>query len=293
MPAASQFTSPLAYHGEGPFWDPRGKQLFCMDVLAGTVVAIAPDGSHHRYSVPSRVASAMRRCSGSGFVISTEHGLVVADDELGSFQHFATVTDDPGVRTNDGGCDPTGAFVIGTMPYDDRPGEGAVYRVTPDGAVTEILAPVSISNGIQWSSDGTQVYYIDTPTRRVDVFNVDPRTGEWSSRRTHIAVDGMRGMPDGMAIDDESGLWVAFWGGGAVNHYDDVGRLVEVIEVPGVSQVSSCTFGGADASVLFITTSRQGLRPDQEPTAGAVFALETSARGAHQAEFGRGTVGPV
>ncbi|MBB3747575.1 sugar lactone lactonase YvrE [Mycolicibacterium sp. BK634] len=289
MPAASPFTAPVAHHGEGPFWDFRRNQLLCMDVLAGTVVAIESDGSGQRYPVPSRAATTIRRCSGSGFVIATERGVVLADDDLTVFTHFATVTKDQGVRTNDGGCDPSGAFVIGTMSYDERPGQGAVYRATPDGKVTEILAPVTISNGVQWSSDGTRVFYIDTPTRRVDVFDVDQRTGAWSGRRTHIQVDDVPGFPDGMAIDHEGGLWVAFWGGGAVNHYDAEGQFVETISVPGVSQVSSCTFGGADGTVLYITTSRQGLRADQEPNAGAVFAAQTSTRGAAQAEFALST----
>ena len=171
------------------------------------------------------------------------------------------------------------------MAYDERPGGGAVYRVTPDHQVIELLSPVSISNGVQWSADGTRVYYIDTPTRRVDVFDVDPETGAWSGRRVHIHVDGTPGYPDGMAIDEDDGLWVALWGGGAVNHYDATGRLVETISVPGITQASSCAFGGDGRDVLYITTSRQGLPDDQEPSAGAVFAVHTGSRGAVASEF--------
>jgi sugar lactone lactonase YvrE len=286
---ASQFTRPLAHHGEGPFWDRRTGRLLCMDVLAATVVGVDSDGRFDRYPVPGRAATTIRRCAGSGFVISTEHGVLIADDGLTVFEHFATVTEDPAVRTNDGGCDPSGAFVVGTMSNDELPGQGAVYRVAPDRAVTEILAPVSISNGVQWSKDGTRVHYIDTPTRRVDIFDVDTGTGAWSGRRAYIHVDDVPGFPDGMAIDEDDGLWVAFWGGGRVNHYDAAGHFVETISVPGVSQVSSCTFGGDDGSVLYVTTSRQGLVPGQEPNAGAVYTIQTSTRGAQQAEFAGGS----
>jgi sugar lactone lactonase YvrE len=189
------------------------------------------------------------------------------------------------VGTNDGGCDPFGGFVIGTMAYDERPGGGAVYRVTPDHRVVELLSPVSISNGVQWSADGAHVYYIDTPTRRVDVFDVDPETGAWSGRRAHIRFEDTAGYPDGMAIDEDGGLWVALWGGGAVNHYDSAGRLVETIGVPGVTQVSSCAFGGEARDVLYITTSRQGLPDDDEPSAGSVFAVNAESRGAEAPEF--------
>lgn len=285
MRNAERFTTSVAHHGEGPFWDPRSNRLMCMDVLAGTVVAVDPDGALHRYPIPSRVATVIRRRRGSGFVIGTERGLVVADDELATFEHFAEVTTDDAVRTNDGGCDPLGGFVVGTMSYDEEPGAGSVYRVTSDHGVAKVLASVSISNGVQWSADGTKVFYIDTPTQRVDVFDVEPTTGAWSGRRAHIHTDHPAGSPDGMAIDEDDGLWIALWGAGAVVHYDRHGKLADTITVPGVSQVSSCAFGGMDGTDLFITTSRQGLDPDREPDAGAVFRVPTSVRGAAQAEF--------
>jgi sugar lactone lactonase YvrE len=284
--SARRFTSPFAYHGEGPFWDDRSNRLLCMDVLASTVVAIDGDGGYGRYLVPGRATTVIRHRAKSGFVIATERGLVAADDGLTTFEHVAQVVDDPAVRTNDGGCDSLGGFIIGTMAYDEQPGRGAVYRISPDRTVTEILAPVSISNGIQWSADGGQVYYIDTPTRAVDTFDVDSQTGTWSGRRPHLHIEGTQGFPDGMAIDEEGGLWIALWGAGAVNHYDRAGRLVETITVPGVTQVSSCAFGGDERSALFITTSRQGLSPEQEPDAGAVFFIQTGVRGAAVLEYG-------
>ncbi len=285
MHSAERITAQVAHHGEGPFWDAPGDRLLCLDVFGGTVVAIDSGGRISRHHVPNPVATMIRRREAGGFVIATEHGIVLSDDEFTVFEQIAEVSHDPDVRTNDGGCDPFGNLIIGTMAYDERHGGGAVHRVTPDRQVTEVLSPVSISNGVQWSADGTRVYYIDSPTRAVDVFDVDPVSGAWSDRRNHIHVDGTPGVPDGMAIDEDDGLWVALWGGGAVNHYDRAGRLVDTIPVSEVSQVSSCAFGGHDRSVLYITTSRHGLPDDQEPDAGAVFAVQTTTRGAFQSEF--------
>jgi sugar lactone lactonase YvrE len=285
MRSAERLTVPVAHHGEGPFWDPTTRRMFCMDVLAGTIVALLPSGELSRLSVPSRVATVIRRRASGGYVIATERGLIGADDELSVFEPIGDITGDPLLRTNDGGCDHMGGFVIGTMAYDERPDGGAVYRVAPDHQVTKLLSPVSISNGVQWSADGTCVYYIDTPTRRVDAFDVDPETGEWSGRRIHIHLADTPGYPDGMTIDEDDGLWVALWGGGAVNHYDATGRLVETIGVPGITQTSSCAFGGEGRDVLYITTSRQGLPDNREPDAGAMFVAQTASCGAVQSEF--------
>ncbi|OBA58451.1 gluconolaconase [Mycobacterium sp. 1100029.7] len=285
MRNADRVTTPAAHHGEGPYWDVATRRLLFMDVLAGEIVVLDASGRLSRHPVPSRAVTVVRRRASDGFVIATERGLIGADERLSTFEPIADVTEDPLVRTNDGGCDPLGAFIIGTMAYDERPNGGAVYRVTPDHEVTEVLSPVSISNGLQWSADGRRAYYIDTPTRRVDVFEVDPESGAWLRRRVHLHIDDASGYPDGMAIDEEDGLWIALWGGGSVHHYDSSGRLVEAIGVPGVTQVSSCTFGGDGRDVLYITTSRQGLPDDHEPSAGAIFAVDTASRGAIAADF--------
>jgi sugar lactone lactonase YvrE len=74
---------------------------------------------------------------------------------------------------------------------------------------------------------------------------------------------------------------VALWGGGAVHRYDRDGRLDLVVDLP-VSNVTACAFGGADRQTLFITTSRQGLGPADQPAAGAVFRYEAGVAGAPQ-----------
>ncbi|MFM8858252.1 MAG: SMP-30/gluconolactonase/LRE family protein [Actinomycetota bacterium] len=286
MVNAEPITDPVTYHGEGPFWDEGAGRLLCMDVLNGSIIEIGPTGRVVRYQCPSPVVTVIRRRVAGGFVLAVERGVVVTDARFSQFEEFAELSLDPGVRSNDGGCDSSGNFVIGTMAYDERSGGGTVYRVTPDRQVVELVSPVSISNGVQWSHDGLRAFYIDSPTRRIDVFDVDPQTGDWSGRRPHIAVRNAEGVPDGMAIDEEGGLWVALWGAGAVNHYDEAGLLVERIQVPGISQVSSCAFGGSRRNVLYITTSRLGLSDGCEPDAGAVFAVQTGSRGAPQGEFG-------
>ena len=285
MRSAERLTQPVTYHGEGPFWDSRTGRLLLMDVLASTIVAIDSNGALRRYPVPSKAATVIRRRAGMGFVIGTEHGLAVADNELTTFVHLGKVVDDPTVRTNDGAATHwAGSSSEQCLTTQSQLVEPSTVTADPQDTKV-LLAPVSISNGVQWSADGQRVYYIDSPTRRVDVFDFDLQTGAWSNRRTHIVIETAGGFPDGMAIDQEGGLWIALWGAGAVNRYDVSGRLIESITVPGVSQVSSCAFGGSDGSILYISTSRQDLPTGHEPDAGAVFAIETSVRGAALAEF--------
>lgn len=239
MPTAERITGSIAHHGEGPFWDDQTGRMLCMDVLAGAVLSVDEFGRTTRHKVPNPVASMIRRRSSGGFVIATERGIIVADEAFSLFEQVVKITSDPRVRTNDGGCDRLGGLIIGTMAYGETLGVGKLYRVTPEYRVIELISSVSISNGVQWSGDGTRAYYVDSPTRRVDVFDVDPLNGTWSGRRPFVHIDTAAGVPDGLAIDEQDGLWIALWGAGGIAHYDNSGRLIEMVSVPGVSQVSS------------------------------------------------------
>jgi sugar lactone lactonase YvrE len=142
---------------------------------------------------------------------------------------------------------------------------------------------VTISNGLQWNRAGDTVFYVDTPTGQVDSFTFDAASAAFTDRLTFSEISG-GGHPDGMAIDEEDGIWVALWGGSAVHRYDLTGRLDLIIDLP-VSNVTACAFGGPELQILFITTSRQGLDEDDQPEAGAVFRYEAGVRGAPQHAF--------
>jgi sugar lactone lactonase YvrE len=279
---AEQFTVPCTFHGEGPFWDAENDRLLLVDMLAGAVVEVDADGGTSRRKVAG-VAAAIRARRSGGYVLATENRFVLLGPDLTEQKLLPPVLDDPLIRMNDGGCDPQGRFYCGTMAYDETPGAGTLYRLDPDASVHVTLREVTISNGLQWNGAGDTVFYADTPTGRVDSFTFDPASAAFTDRRTFTEISG-GGLPDGMAIDEEDGIWVALWGGGAVHRYDRAGRLDLVLELP-VSNVTACAFGGPDLRTLFITTSRQGLDPDDQPDAGAVFCYEAGVRGASQHRF--------
>jgi sugar lactone lactonase YvrE len=273
---ASQVTDPVAFHGEGPFWDVSRERLLFVDMLAGAVVSLE-HGEVARYPVAS-VAAVIRARAGGGYLFAVERGFVLADADLRPIDVLPEVFSSPQLRMNEGGCDPQGRFYCGSMAYAETPGAGTLYRLDADLSVHTVLPSVSISNGLQWSADGSRVFYNDSPSGRIDVFDFDGSTAEFSNRRVFAAIPDS-GIPDGMAIDSEDGVWVALWGGSKVQHYDAGGHLVEIIELP-VTNVTACTFGGKDLTTLYITTSRLGIAEGTQPLAGSVFSVEAGVRGA-------------
>lgn len=269
---AEQLTEPLAYHGEGPVWSDAWGGLRWLDMLAGDVLSLASDGTVTRRHVDTVVAAVRPRRRG-GAVIGVERGFALEGAD-GTVTVLDPLWSDERVRMNEGGCDPDGRFYCGSMAYDVRPGAGALHRLDPDGSTTTVLDAVTISNGLEWSPDGSRAYYVDTATGRVDVFDYD-REGGLSGRRPFVAsLDG----PDGLTVDVEGGVWVALYGGGSVHRYAPDGTLDEVVELP-VTKVTACAFGGPGLDRLFITTSREHLEPGAEPEAGALFTCTPGVGG--------------
>lgn len=269
--SVEQVTLPEAHHGEGPLWDARTGTLIWLDMLRGDVLAMTPGSTAvHRTHVGEVAACVVPRAAG-GWLLAIERGFAFWQED-GSIERVAELWADPSVRMNEGACDPQGRFFCGSMAFDASPARGALYRLDPDLSITVVHQQITISNGLGWSPDGEKAYYIDSPTQRIDLCTPDLR-----SRQPFIEIPATSGLPDGLAVDAEGGIWVALWGGSAVHRYGSRGTLDAVIELP-VRQVTSCAFGGEDLKTLFITTSALGLE-DPEPEAGAVFAVQPGVRG--------------
>jgi sugar lactone lactonase YvrE len=274
-----QVTDAVAYHGEGPVWSPRWGGMRWVDMFAGDVLTLGSDGSVERRHV-GEVAAALRPRRGGGAVIGIERGFALEDPD-GSVRPLPEVWSNPSVRMNEGGCDPDGRFYCGSMAYDQQPGAAALYRLGPDGTVDVVLEGVTVSNGLEWSPDGSRAYYNDTATHRVDVFDYERESG-LTGRRSFAEIPPAR--PDGLTVDSEGGVWVAISNGGEVRRFTPDGKLDEVVEVP-VKKTTACTFGGTNLDQLFITTSQQGLETGADPVAGSLFRVIPGVTGVPVREF--------
>jgi hypothetical protein len=196
-------TDPVAFHGEGPVWSERWGVLRWVDMFAGDVLSLTADGAIDRRHVGGVVAAVRPRRRG-GAVIGVERGFALEDAD-GTLTHLGELWTDDSVRMNEGGCDPDGRFYCGSMAYDQRPGAGALYRLDPDGSVRVVLEGVTISNGLEWSPDGSLAYYNDTATHRIDVFDYDGESG-LTGRRPFVDLSAEAENPDGLTVDEQGGV---------------------------------------------------------------------------------------
>lgn len=239
---------------EGPAWDAERGRLLFVDILRAQLVSCAwPPGE--LTCVPMDVTcSAWVPRRGGGSAVVCRDGVHLLDAAGGLEGIVEIEADRPGNRSNDAKCDPSGRLWMGTMADDETACAGALYRLDGERPVRRVVSPVSISNGLGWSPGGSRMYYVDSPTRRIDMFDYDTGSGEAAYRRLFADVSALAGIPDGLAVDSEGCLWVAFYNGGAVHRFAPDGTLIAQLPVPS-ARPTSCAFVAGKLDMLVITTA--------------------------------------
>lgn len=283
--------------GEGPVW--HADALWFVDIYAGALHRYDPKTDEHESRPVAQhlggVLSAAIPCTDGHWLLALSGGFALLDWENTRVEPLVALPEPhPNNRLNDAKADPSGRVWAGTMNNAMERDKAILYRLDHDHTITEQVDPVSLSNGLAWSADGKKMYYIDTPTKRVDVFDFDARAPEPHApainRRVLHELGQFDGSPDGMTIDTEGNLWVALWGGSRVVHiHGTTGNEIGEIKIP-ASQVTSCCFGGAELKDLYITTAAGGLNDEQkakQPHAGGIFRAPLAVGGRPAQLYGK------
>lgn len=279
--------------GEGALWHPGENKLYWVNI-EGRMLHIYDPVTRENNSLPvnERVGTVVPVEHG-GALVALQNGIHFINTQTGALRFIANPITDGNIRFNDGKCDPSGRFWVGTMHLSFTEGVASLYRMDTDKTVHKMLEGVTVSNGLAWTKDRHTMYYVDSHLRRIDAFDYNDENGSITNRRTVVAIPAGGGSPDGIALDTEGKIWAALWGANAVGRFDpQTGRLLQKIEVP-APNVSSCAFGGKDLDTLYITTARGELTEAQlmtYPLSGGLFSAKPGVKGV-PAEFYKGMIG--
>lgn len=254
--------------GEGPVW--WKDSLFYVDIENHRVVRFDPaTGAERTWDTGERVGTVVPREAG-GLVIAGDSGFHFLDEATGKLTALGDPEPDKADnRFNDGKCSPDGRFFAGTISLVKKTGDARLYRLDPDLTLHEVFGPVTNSNGIVWSADGHVVYYIDTPRKEVLAF--DYAAGHLSNVRTVVSTAHLEASPDGMTIDSDGNLWIAFCHGACVICYSpESGDELRRVDLPCL-ETTACAFGGPDLADLYVTTGIH--KSEVEEDAGRLFVI--------------------
>ncbi|HVU84306.1 MAG TPA: SMP-30/gluconolactonase/LRE family protein [Puia sp.] len=267
--------------GEGAIWHPQRKQFLYVDIEGKKLGSIDPVTKFcEEIQLDRRIGTLVPAANGN-LVVALQGSIEELHSGSGELRKLSDIEKNLAEnRCNDGKCDASGRFWVGTMHLESKPNAGALYCY--QGKLQKKIGGVSISNGICWSPDNSIMYYIDSAEYNIKAYDFDLPSGNISNERIIAEIKEPGCMPDGMTIDEEGNLWVAIWGGCCVHQYNARTReLMGKITVD-APNVTSCSFGGADYRQLFITTARTGLNKkelEQYPLSGSLFMVHTRVRG--------------
>jgi sugar lactone lactonase YvrE len=275
--------------GEGISWRARDQALWWTDIQSCRLYRYAwATGDLQSFQTPERVGS-------FGFVADSEllitafaSGIALYDPHKRHVDWRARPEEvAAGVRFNDGRVDRQGRFWAGTMVEDGKPpARGCLYSIGSTGGAHSHIQGVKISNSLCFSPDGSRLYFTDSPTRLISVYELIEPEGILVGRQPFAEIP-QGASPDGATVDVDGCVWSAHWGAGCVVRYTPEGRVDRVIEIP-TRQPSCVCFGGPDLDILCVTTARESLDESvlrEEPHAGDVFLYRVGTQGLPEPEY--------
>ena len=275
--------------GEGPAWSVDEQKLYWVDIEKSELQRYDPASKDTEvWKTPERVGSFAFREQG-GLLVAFESGLDFWDFKSGQTQRIQNFESDLATtRTNDGRCDRQGRFIVGGMNEADNGDPiSNVYRLDSDLNLYQIISNVTCANSTCFSPDGTIMYFADTPTGQIWAYDYNADSGAVANRRVFADFSDQPGMPDGSIVDAEGFLWNAQWNGYRVVRYRPDGSVDRIVDMP-VMNPTCVAFGGKDLDVLYVTTARYLMTPEQieaEPLSGGLFAVKVDVKGLSEPKF--------
>ena len=260
--------------GEGPIWVAREAALYWLDIKGRKIFRLSEAGELSQWPTPFRVGSIAPRTSG-GFIAGTDQGIAEIDLSSGRLQTLFNPEENlPSNRFNDGKVDRSGRFWAGTMDDEEKQASGTLYRFDSNLNWSAVDKGYKVTNGPAFSPDGKLMYHNDSGRQVTYVFDMD-EAGSAANRRTFLQFGEGDGYPDGMTVDSEGCLWIAFWDGGCIRRFSPDAVLLETIEMP-IARPTSCAFGGPSLDRLYVTSASIGLDEtalSMQPNAGGLFMV--------------------
>jgi gluconolactonase len=242
---------------EGPLWHPDGFFYF-VDLMSNLLYRMTPGGK------PEKVRDTE---AGNGTTFDLQGRLLNCEGggrRVSRIEHDGTVTTVADrfegkrlSRPNDVICASDGSVLFTDpdllVPLVEREiGYGAIYRVTPGGAISQ-LARFEYPNGLALSADERTLFVANTRyTQYIHALELDS-AGNMVRRRVFadMSADGTNGVPDGMKIDQAGRVFCT--GTGGVWVFEPDGTKIGIIPTPEVC--ANINFIGADQRTLLLTAS--------------------------------------
>lgn len=273
--------------GEGPLWHGSRQSLFWFDIKKCMLFEKGHASNTKAYDSCWQLNEI-----GSALALNAkdENSLFIVTDK--SFGIFSLITGEytaeldlelgEGMRANDGGVGPDGRFWFGSMEKSPSGQNGSIYHVSSQMKLSKVGGNIGIPNTFCWRKKTSTLFLSDSYIEKTFSYSFAGNGSlALSNKTTFIDLNSTGSTPDGGAMDEDGGLWIAHWGGSCVNCYSPEGKVINSIDLP-APQVTSCCFGGRNKEYLFITTATENMSAvelKRYPLSGCTFFIKLTVKG--------------
>ncbi len=246
---------------EGPIWNVKLQKLFWTDIFEKRLWVYDPcTGKSQIFWEGEHMVGGCAFTRKGNLVLCTDKGIYLLETHKTNNinvmpRKLLNITLRKNERFNDIIVDPKGRIYAGTWLNGEE--DSVLYKLEKNKTPIPVVRGIGGSNGMAFSMDEHFFYHTDSRKYTISRYKYYLDTGEIAEPEIYYKGEEKDGVPDGITIDAEDYIWVAFWGTSVIRRFSPKGKIDQEIPLP-AKQPTSVTFGGKDLRDLYITTASEG-----------------------------------
>ena len=266
--------------GESGFYLNKTNEIVFLDLLKPSIMFYSIESrilTKEKLSLPKPLGNIYPLENGK-FIISCFKGLYIYDRSKNSLKHYLDLRQKNELKDisyNDGTISRNKLW-IGLCHIKETQDLG-YFGYLQNKNFIEIDRGFKVSNGPAINEKLNKLYFSDSFNSSIYEYNL-----KTLKKKNIVKFKKNQGFPDGIALDNNNGLWVAHWAGGQVSRINlKTYKIDHQIKLPALN-ITSVTFVGKKLSHLFITSAKletSKIQLEQYKHSGSSFIIKTGFRG--------------
>lgn len=266
--------------GESGFYLYKTNEIVFLDLLNPSVFFYSITNktlSKEKLNLPKPLGNIYPMHNGQ-FIISNLDGLHVYDRNKKTIKYYQDIrgTDELHKISYNDGTITKNKLWIGLSHIKETKNLG-YFGYLQNNKFNKLDQGFKVSNGPAVDEKQNKLYFSNSLNSSIYQYNL-----KTLKKKLIYKLKKNQGFPDGIALDNKNGLWVAHWAGGQISRINLKTKEIDVaIKIPALN-VTSVTFVGKKLNHIFVTSAKIETSKTQMQTykySGSSFIIKTNFTG--------------
>ena len=266
--------------GESGFYLYKTNEIVFLDLLNPSVFFYSITNktlSKEKLNLPKPLGNIYPMDNGQ-FIISSLDGLHVYDRNKKTTKYFQDIrgTDELHKISYNDGTITKNKLWIGLSHIKETKNLG-YFGYLQNNKFNKLDQGFKVSNGPAVDENQNKLYFSNSLNSTIYQYNL-----KTLKKKLIYKLKKNQGFPDGIALDNKNGIWVAHWAGGQISRINLKTKKIDVeIKIPALN-VTSVTFVGKKLNHIFVTSAKIETSKTQMQTykySGSSFIIKTNFTG--------------